>query len=303
MEKFGQILLDSEAAALWYHPEASYVLVAYAAASKIWKFLSTSSEEELSAGSPVRLVLRSSMPGPESLSQQQSNVVRPHTSDKGANVQATSSQQMAPALLLSPNIPRSKSSAMLQALLMENQTTRYAHDSCTEIADTDEVTHQTLNVPFSISKMGQTEVVSHDQRDQPSVRSSTEAQAAHPQREDSMSIDSSFSTPGESDEAWTIDFTPFEQKYNITYDYLTRSTVKSRSALDTSKTRFFLAFPQAASSEEEILRHYLGSKTMPSLIFTDDEYGWDTFKEFTGSRGDKQGVIIVNSERFSGARH
>ena len=242
MEKFGQILLDSEAAALWYHPEAPYVLVAYAAASKIWKFLSTSSEEELSAGSPVRLVLRSSMPGPASLSQQQSNVVH-------------------------------------------------------------EVTHQTLNVPFSISKMGQTEVVSHDQRDQPSVRSSTEAQAAHPQREDSMSIDSRFSTPGESDEAWTIDFTPFEQKYNITYDYLTRSTVKSRSALDTSKTRFFLAFPQAASSEEESLRHYLGSKTMPSLIFTDDEYGWDTFKEFTGSRGDKQGVIIVNSERFSGARH
>ena len=253
MKDFANILLKSELATLWYHPGVPYVLIAYAAASKTWKFLHATSEEKLPVDCLVYLALRNAMPGAEALRQQQSDDVPPYIIDKGMPVQARSSQEEAPDENLSPSL--------------------------------------------SLSAQGPTEVVSEEQRDRPTVRSSTEAEAPYRRREDSMSTDSSSLTHGQSDEVQTNnsnDFIPFEQKYSITYHHLTRSTFMSRSVVDTSRTRFFLAFPQAASSEEESLRQYLGSKTMPSLIFTNDEYGWDTFKEFTGSRGDKQGVIIIS---------
>jgi hypothetical protein len=94
---------------------------------------------------------------------------------------------------------------------------------------------------------------------------------------------------------------PFEKKYGITYENLTRvpSTIKPLSENSKFNRRivsFFLAFAKDEKREEAVLKNWLTTRTPAYMIYSSSEdHSWNRYKLALYS-GDHVGIILIHSD-------
>ena len=304
LTEFAESLNYNNRAALWYHPDQPYVLVAYATASKDWHFLD--------GGHPfppkcqIHLALRSSMPKPETLAEWQAleGPAAPAVSMKNtARSQAQRTSPNSPMQGVNLLASREISYAMTEQDMTANTTHSNARDRASSAVKGSPA--QSGHSEPVRSTMSQTNELG-DAENSGTLEGSTSPWLLIGNAEiddrcfgsSRVSIECplspfSFTVPG----GVSIDVS-FQTRFGISYDYLTRPSVMPMSrkdAPDPKRARFYLAFPASCQSEMEALRALLSTHTLSNLICTStDPQGWDLFR--TVFREDHRGVIIV---RFS----
>jgi hypothetical protein len=289
-------------AALWYHPDVPYVLVAYAAMSKAWQFLDGGNA--FPPESQIHLALRNGMPKVETLAAPQAPAAhgvpaelekttsRLHTRLNSSDVPmedvnfsppgdgASRITEKTTVLSVSPLDGRSGALADLTG------TSRQVPPLESHIGTTSKANN--LHDSEAFSDKGS----SNPWLGSSSVEVGDEDAGPLPESMERPALPFEFSiSNGESVDA------VFQTRFGISYHHLTRPSVipvSRKDILDPRRARFYLAFPLACQAEMEALRALLSAHTLPNLICTSGEpLGWDGFKTILGDKGDHIGVIIV----------
>jgi hypothetical protein len=287
-------------AALWYHPDIPYVLVAYAAASDYWRFLDGG--YAFPPESQIHLALRNGMPKIETLAPLQLPEVQPiYSASEDATARPLTQ-------LTSPDSPtqgfNTHACDTIAARLAEKETAA-------------NVTRSTRgSKALSSSKILSSSDSSPTQPDQPEPLISVVSRAddihdstiSWPVGNNVESDDKCSESSPESEEraSWAFESTvlsggnintAFQNQFGISYHYLTRPSVvpsPHMEMLDPGRARFYLAFPPSCQPEMEALRAFLSNHTLPNLICTSAEpQGWAGFQTILGDKSDHIGVIIV----------
>ena len=272
-------------AALWYHPDIPYVLIAYAAASNEWRFLDGGNA--FPPEHKIHLALRNRMPKIEMLAAIQApegQAASLKSRETTTQFQIRSTSPDSPTQVV--NMPASGEVASYIA-----EQDLGAKSKCSTTSKADDVSEgETFASKYSTNLWL---AGSSAESDSEYSRSSTESV----ERPASPFM---FTVPS----AETID-AAFQSRFGISYDHLTRPSVMPTSckdALDPTRARFYLAFPLSSHAEMEALRALLSHHTLPNLICTSAEpQGWDGFKTILGDKMDHRGVIIVRES--PDARH
>ena len=286
-------------AALWYHPDIPYVLVAYAAMSKTWQFLDGGNA--FPPGSQIHLALRNGMPKIETLATLQAPEVQGVPAEfeqttTGLQTRLRSSDSPMEDVNFSP--PGDIVSHVAEQNMVVNTTKLDTRSRA--LSDLKRTTRQLPSLEPHIgttSKADNGEAFPYNSSSNPglfdsSVEADDEDPGSLPESMESPASPFEFSIPnGESIDAM------FQTRFGISYNHLTRPSVMPASRkdmFDPKRARFYLAFPLACQAEMEALRALLSTHTLPNLICTSVEpLGWDGFKTILGDKGDHIGVIIV----------
>jgi hypothetical protein len=293
-------------AALWYHPDIPYVLVAYAAMSKAWQFLDGGNA--FPPESQIHLALRNGMPKIETLAILQApEVQRVPTELEETTTRLQTGLRSSNSSMEDVNFspPDDIASNINEQNMVVNVTKLDARS--TALSDLRRASRRAsrqvpplephIGTTSKSNNLSDSETFPYKSSNNPSlVGSGMEADDEYPgSLPESMESPASpfeFSIPnGES-----IDGV-FQTRFGISYNHLTRANVMPASRkdiLDPRRARFYLAFPLDCQAEMEALRALLSAHTLPNLICTSVEpLGWDGFKTILGDKGDHIGVIIV----------
>jgi hypothetical protein len=289
-------------AALWYHPDSQYVLVAYATTSKAWQFLDGGND--FPPGSQIHLALRNGMPKIETLAILQGPEVQKvpaELEEATTRLQTRLRSSDSPMEDVNISPPSDIVSHITEQNMAVNVTKSDARSRA--LSDLKRTSSQVLPLERHIgttskaNNLYDSETFPYKGSSNPSLfGSSVEADDEYPRSlpeiMESPASPFEFSIPnGESIDA------AFQTRFAISYNHLTRASVMPASRkdiLDPRRARFYLAFPLACQAEMEALRALLSAHTLPNLICTSIEpQGWDGFKTILGDKGDHIGVIIV----------
>jgi hypothetical protein len=289
-------------AALWYHPDIPYVLVAYAAMSKTWQFLDGGNT--FPPESQIHLALRNGMPKIETLATLQA----PEVQGVPAELEQTTTRLQtrlgsSDSLMEDINfsLPGDIASHITEQNMVVNTTKLDARSRA--LSDLKRTSRQLPSLGLNtgttskVSNLCDSETLPYKGSSDPGlfdsgVEADDEYPGSLPESMESPSSPFEFSIPnGESIDA------VFQTRFRISYNHLTRPSVMPASRkdmFDPKRARFYLAFPLECQAEMEALRALLSAHTLPNLICTSVEpLGWDGFKTILGDKGDHIGVIIV----------
>jgi hypothetical protein len=289
-------------AALWYHPDIPYVLVAYAAASVDWRFLDGG--YAFPAESKIHVALRNSMPKMQALATMQAL--------EAQAIPASSGNAMA-----RPQTQLTKSDSAMQSVILHASNEIASHMAEQDVAanvlrpkarsralsssngsPTEPRGSETLiSIASRADYVRDREIFIQQDSTNPwlvgaNAESDDEYSGPSPESEDGPTSLFDFIVPsGENVDA------AFQTQFGICYSHLTRPSVMPtphKDMLDPGRARFYLAFPLSCQAEMEALRVFLTNHTLPNLICTSAEpQGWDGFKTILGDKSDHIGVIIV----------
>lgn len=314
VEELADYLHKCHSAALWFHPTQPLVLIAYAAASGHWRFLDEG--QFFPEGLALRVVMRNSMPGPESLMVAGALASRP-----GSPARTMTIFQNEPSMLITPG---SKSLS----------TTSFSGDVNTSDIEDSQIPKDSVAEPEVTSETASS--THHDATHDTLYQARTDgpirsARTYQLQRNDLMTFDgvllastidgnsdgpadsdsASFLTDSEqhhtpfaisAEETDRIDHT-FQVRFKITYKGLTRLNLPQaaqKATMDPKKARFYLSFPSSCQIEMQAMHSMISRHTMPKLICTDEEIdGWDSFRTILGDKNDHIGVVLVGHPSFS----
>jgi hypothetical protein len=289
-------------AALWYHPDIPYVLVAYAAVSKAWQFLDGGNA--FPPESQIHLALRNGMPKIETLATLQAPEVQGVPTELEENTtrlqtRLRSSDSPMEDVNISP--PGDTVSHITEQNMVVDVTKLDARSRA--LSDLKRTSRQVpplephIGTTSKVNNLSDSETFPYKGSSNPwlfgsSVEADDEHPGSLPESVESPASPLEFSIPnGESVDA------VFQTRFGISYNHLTRASVMPASRkdiLDPRRARFYLAFPLTCQVEMEALRALLSAHTLPNLICTSvDPQGWDGFKTILGDKGDHIGVIIV----------
>ena len=289
-------------AALWYHPDSPYVLIAYATTSKAWQFLDGGND--FPPESQIHLALRNGMPKIETLAILQGPEVQgvpAELEEATTRLQTRLRSSESPMEDVNISPPSDIVSHTTEQNMVVNVTKSDARSRA--LPDLKRTTRQVLplephiGTASKVNNLCDSETLPYKGSSNPwlfgsSVEADDEYPGSLPESMESPASPFEFSIPnGESVDA------AFQTRFGISYNHLTRASVMPalrKDILDPKRARFYLAFPLACQAEMEALRALLSAHTLPNLICTSVEpQGWDGFKTILGDKGDHIGVIIV----------
>jgi hypothetical protein len=295
-------------AALWYHPDTPYVLVAYAAASEEWRFLDQG--YSFPPESQIHLALRNGMPKIETLATLQLHEVQQINSGSGDAMAKPVTKLTPPDSLM--QVFNAHESSIFAARFAEKETAANvirpnlestAPSSSKALSTSDSSVTEayqpepTISVVPRADDIRDSEIFLHKDLTSSrlvgnNVESDDECSESSPESEERASRAFEFTVLN----GGNIN-TAFQNQFGISYNYLTRLSVMPSprmEMLDPGRARFYLAFPLPCQPEMEALRAFLSNHTLPNLICTSAEpQGWDGFKTILGDKSDNIGVIIV----------
>jgi hypothetical protein len=289
-------------AALWYHPDIPYVLVAYAAMSKAWEFLDGGNA--FPPESQIHLALRNGMPKIETLGILQAPEVQgipAALEETTTRLQTQLGYSDSPMEDVNISPPGDIASHITEQNMVVNVTKLDARSRA--MSDPKQTSRQVpqlephIGATSKVNNLWDSETFPYKGSSNPwlfgsSAEADDEYPGSLPESMESPASPFEFSIPnGEGVDA------VFQTRFGISYNHLTRASVMPSSRkdiLDPRRARFYLAFPLAYQAEMEALRALLSAHTLPNLVCTSVEpQGWDGFKTILGDKGDHTGVIIV----------
>lgn len=266
-------------AALWYHPEIPYVLVAYAAASNDWRFLDGGNT--FPPESKIHLALRNGMPKLESL-----GIFQAPEGQAAAGESADS--RFGPQTMQTPLDSAKK---VDNRLATDETAPRIAEQDVEGIVSQPSAVSTVLS-PLRRPLQADLLISKDSTKSGLLAESEDEYSGSSSESEESLTSPFAFTVPsGESIDA------VFQTRFKISYNQLTRPSVMPTSRKDMpdpSRARFYLAFRPPYQAEMDALRALLSKHTLPNLICTSGEpQGWDGFKTILGDKADHIGVVMV----------